>query len=327
MKISATTFFVLVLTPALAQDYQLLPAQPGTWQNKTYEERLTPYKLSADEKKVLLDKTQKLCGLLKTYPEFIQPKGWEIIATTELRYLSDPSEYKPQSPLPLNLTLMLAEYYRRNGKVGYSQIDEPHHEFQFTFNDPEHAFSGCSLFYEKLMDADGSEIMLEPVPVTTFGGVTLYSNSRLLITRPGKKLWIPVTGKQYFEASLRALDDKIRAGDSGAGITRDMIKKEMESWSAADLGKPAYVNNTGETISGFTPEKSEFTMALVKLNPEYFDRSKPRSATQLLSISTTLNHDFREPIENGDPRFNDNDMRVYEFLKSFDFRKLQALIE
>jgi|GEM_PF-4944708 len=327
MKIPVILFFVVAFTPCVAQDYQLLPTQPGTWQNKTYEERLTPYKLSTDEKRILLDKTQKLSGLLKTYPEFIQPKGWEIIATTELRYLSDPSEYKPASPLPLNLTVMLAEYYRRNGKIGYAQIDEPHHELQFTFNDPEHAFSGCSLSYEKLMDAEGNEIMMEPVAVTTFGGVTLYSNFRLLITRPGRKLWVPVTGKQYFEASLQALSGKVKAGDPGAVMTYDMIKKEMESWSAADLSKPAYINNTGETISGFTPEKSEYTMALVKLNPEYFDKSKPRSALQLLSISTTLNHDFREPIEQGDSRFNDNDMRIYAFLNSFDFRKLQVLVE
>jgi hypothetical protein len=98
----------------------------------------------------------------------------------------------------------------------------------------------------------------------------------------------------------------------------EAIEKEKGVFSKEQLNGPAYY--TSGNISGVTAVKND--SPLVRFNPDYFDKSLPRTSIQLIAVHT-LTEAFTVNCEYSDLAH----IRHFEFVKQFDGNALKALLE
>lgn len=313
-------------------EVKYLPEHKGNWKNSVViNESFTPYKISAEEKKILLQQAGDATQLVKNFPGFITPMGMEMSASVRLIHMEDEEKAKLKSttPLPLELSISLADYFNENGKIRVSSNTGLHSYINLFFNNPGSALNKYELFYGGLYDLSGQQLYFEPVVFKTYENAIVYSNHRMLFLQPGKKLWVAVTAKQYLEAQLFHNEQKIKSGSTDLQMVYNDIKKELKDLPPEDQNKPAYYNSefTGK-LSQLSLEKTPGTTAIVKLNPAYFDVSKPRTAFQLLVIELGFAaYDYTEPILKNDERYGNNQVQLYNFFSKFDFSRFQTLLK
>jgi hypothetical protein len=99
--------------------------------------------------------------------------------------------------------------------------------------------------------------------------------------------------------------------------------------SPAERASPAWFKHPEKwQQSGLVPPNTPDSRQLVTANPEYFDRSLPRTEIQLITVSlcSNLSTDWRDVMagENGgaaSPRM------AYEFLITADWKRVAQLIK
>jgi hypothetical protein len=104
-------------------------------------------------------------------------------------------------------------------------------------------------------------------------------------------------------------------------MVMDMLKAEIASIPAEIMGLPCYVDrNAGLPVTEIviTGEISEFPV--YKLNPDYFDKSLPRTAVQLITMTIEGHADFAEYGEI-------NAHRVWEFVSGMKGGELVRLLD
>ncbi len=64
--------------------------------------------------------------------------------------------------------------------------------------------------------------------------------STIVYSKPGKPLWLPVTAKQFLDASLFHYNKSIQEGHTDQQMVVDNIQKELKELLPEDYNKPAY---------------------------------------------------------------------------------------
>jgi hypothetical protein len=98
----------------------------------------------------------------------------------------------------------------------------------------------------------------------------------------------------------------------------EAVEKEKGVFSTEQLNGPAYF--TTGNISGVTAVEND--SPLVRFNPDYFDKSLPRTSIQLIAVHT-LTESFDRNCD--DTRLGY--LRHCEFVKQFDGNALKALLD
>lgn len=333
--LSLLLVFPLLLTTTFCtaqRDYEYLPNHAGNWKGSiTIDERFTPFKITPDEKSVLLQKATTALALIKSFSDFVPPKGMEMSAYNGMRYLMDHEiiAWKKNTPLPLYLEVLMGDYIKYQGKILVFPDKETYTRISLFFNSPDKAFKGYELFSERLFDKQGIEYYFEPTVYKTFENCVIYNNFEMIFTRPGKQLWIPVTAAQYLDAMMDHFDKLVKNGYADNKLIYDDVKKERDSLSLEDLNKPAFFNNHFEkNLSQLSFEKTINSTAIVRYNPDYYDRSKPRTAIQLLVLELGFHsYIYDEPILEISLRNGNNEVQLYNFFSHFDFSQFQNLFD
>lgn len=108
-------------------------------------------------------------------------------------------------------------------------------------------------------------------------GVRLYKNGNLVVFNPAKPAyWISVTVKDVMDAYLNYW--KIRP------IWKevyDHFLKAYSNFTPQELNSPAYFGGADEIVN-VTAQK--IGLPIMRFNPEYWDRSKPKSTIQFMSM-------------------------------------------
>lgn len=96
----------------------------------------------------------------------------------------------------------------------------------------------------------------------------------------------------------------------------EKIKEEMSAFTPEELNSPAY---SGGRI-GCCPENIEHSGGFVKLNPEYFDKSKPRTAIQIIILEVpSIAEDQATELYHTDEFSSFQAIRLAEILRSFKY--------
>ena len=143
---------------------------------------------------------------------------------------------------------------------------------------------------------------LKPLEKTLAPGINLYTGGQLLISNPGQPSpWIPVTVGEVTKAILdyykirkasdeyklkktleKLPDDMKKMYIEGAKVSvYDLVLKEFERLSPADMDKPAFIDRQDGLYNINTSGKG---MPVVKYNPACWNRNWPRTSVQFVSM-------------------------------------------
>ncbi len=149
-------------------------------------------------------------------------------------------------------------------------------------------------------------------------GVRLYKDGNLVVFNPNRPAyWIPATVKEVMEARLNYW--KIKTGDK---MVYDYLQKAYSDFTPEDLNSNAY-NGSEDDLVEVTAQKSG--LQIMRFNPEYWDRTKPRSAVQFM----TMFYKLYSEIETAEYIQNNNGHPDYPglFMKNLDVEKLGGLLK
>lgn len=327
-------FHILLLTLVTRCLYaqnetQWLPDQPGKWSyhHKLYgvieDYKLTPYEISRYKQKI-----DTIIETLHQNPVLKNPVGFE--PSVNVRILDENTGFI-STPLPkvivgARIAIQFCPYFLdESGNIKKHCMEVT--SCDISFNCPKYTaesyihFTGDG-YHEELSAAalKLNRIFLKPMVVKELAeGVTAYSNGKIIIADSERPYWIPVTIGELFELELNyyELDYKFNKKEGILAVI-EYIKNEKAAYSPEELYCPAYRDNSN--ISSITANSDGDQY--MQFNPEYFDKSIPRTYVQLLTVHT-LTEAFTDNCEYKDVAH----IRHCEFVKQFDANALKALLD
>lgn len=276
------------------------------------------------EETILKGKLESMANHLKSNLLITKPKGVEIKMDGMISEKAPLSEWNNR--LKTQITLLVYPWFMKNGKPEYKCI-ECEVGFMILINRTDMAFNGISISGgADVLDADGIVMNVEPDFYGEQDGCKVYGNGIIVIAK-NEPVWIPVTVKVYDEALIRKyekLNKEYPSESLGNNFLIGKIKDEMASFSEQELNSPAYI---GDKIGG-CPYKLDNAKAIVKMNPQYFDKNKPRTATELIIISSFYispqdNTDFYPTTEYSTYQA----IKLTEILKSLNYSELRRFFD
>lgn len=283
-------------------------------------------KYTKQEETAVKQKCESVVAYLKKNPFVAQPKGIELFLTTLI------SEEAPFSKwnkcLVYELQVLAYPWFIKKGKPAW-KCAECAAGFTLHFNRPDLVFNGTSIEgIINITDVNGIQMGVEPVKIGEQNGCMAYENNTIVVSN-GKPVFIPVSVKEYDEALIRYYEKRKKEYPDetfSIDILMNRIKEEIASFSAEDLKKQAFIGaNMGGSPCG---SESEYAKRIVKMNPDYFDKTKPRTAAQLIIIQSGSIGVIGEGSFYAEYEFTSfQSSKIIEILKSIDFADLKQFFD
>jgi hypothetical protein len=268
---------------------------------------------------------QQIAGLVHTVrqnPVLAENKGFDGKARIYNVLCDDICAYG----VPSRISFEFCSWYRdNNGKETRGTIEPP--EWSLIINKliPT-GYGFCSdLFNRK------EGIFTVPLKKETVGkGIDVYDGECFVIYDPGRPpYWLTVTVDEafaYVRTEWKNNDDKFTAEE----MLR-WVEREYSEIPAADRNKPAYFGGNISRVSpssGFQGETNLFP-ALMKVNPEYWDKKLPKSVIQFIYFRSITNKEYLRKLKEEYLQKNSTSYQLKRFEESFglnDIRKLVPLV-
>ncbi|MDO9253977.1 MAG: hypothetical protein Q7U54_00590 [Bacteroidales bacterium] len=163
-----------------------------------------------------------------------------------------------------------------------------------------------------------SKIFVKPLVAKELAeGVTAYQSGIIIISNPKCPYWIPVKCGELFD-QITEYFSIVQEKDNSYVYVVEEIEKEKGVFSTEQLNGPAYF--TTGNISGVTAVEND--SPLLRFNPDYFDKSLPRTSIQLIAVHT-LTESFDRNCDDTHLEYR----RHCEFVKQLDVNALKALLD
>ncbi|MBL7966109.1 MAG: hypothetical protein JNK09_03865 [Prolixibacteraceae bacterium] len=159
-------------------------------------------------------------------------------------------------------------------------------------------------------------------------GVRFYHNDagkgELVFFNPNRPdFWLPVTVKEIVDARLKYTAENEKE-------VYEIMKTQVDKLSEAELNEPAYFQRSDENFLIDVNGKKE-GIPVMRFNPDYWDRSLPRSDIQFFTLNYFEIHDENKWNSEREKFFKSNNGRIDYIreapLSITDFKKLSAVIQ
>lgn len=275
-------------------------------------------KIDTKEWMLLKMKFESIRKFMGTNPLIKQPKGIELVINTAITDKGERNSWL--GSIRLKMEVAVYPWFIKDGKTDY-QCEPCMKTFNIYFNDPEKLFIRMVKEESALLyDSSGSMISPEPQKIAEQNGCNIYDNGMVVISRSDAPLWIPLSVKEYNDILISEKQKLLKEKPDETVALSVMIAKindETASYTKEELSNPAYTSDK----QGASAEKAGIgSRPIVKLNPEYFDKKKPRNSIQLIILESGLigNPDKKNPYyTNGDASFES--LKTVEILKSMNY--------
>ncbi|NEW81949.1 MAG: hypothetical protein GZ094_06255 [Mariniphaga sp.] len=344
-KIVLLLFSIIILASAsFAQSSKYLPNKPGKW---TYYSNIK----SPGTEVAAFNKN--LAVLAEWFhlnvPILTNPKGFDVLTTSfgiwDDKYKLQACNYGLRSELNFDFQLFLSDLARGGKWV----IEPPHYSFYINNTETGHGTNSNFLGWDNTKDPQSLEAAMDkaaaglndlfrifPLVRDIAPGVKLYGDGNLIVFNPNRPpFWIPVTVKEIMEVKLayykvkHEIDsinyEKMLASWAKMNFNPDpehtmrpqlyqMIKQEFENFTTEELNSPAYSDASDENgISSINAQGNG--RAVVRFNPDCWDRSLPVTAVQFMSLQ------YRPATEQERDEFKPRNKGLEDFVGKF-FNKL-----
>jgi hypothetical protein len=334
-RTNSLIIFLLFCIPnvSFSQVNSDLPGISGKWSytndnlsNEWFSEKF--YKMNPSELQKYHSTTEKLVNYLHRQPVAQNPVGVTLNAKSRAVYNHYDHEQFPVKPgerVKAEVFIPFCSLTLRNGIVETNCIEVPY--IDVTTNDESQVFEPA-MNYDQLDDKQAvnqfKEIFCLPRKLLDLGsGVFLYDwyyKNRIVIARNDRRLWMPITNKEYITRMMVYYSASLKEGKIPQ-MVMDALKSEIASIPPEMMDMPAYINgNTDRPLTQICSMAEDSTLALYKLNPGYFDPSLPRTQVQLITITIQGHADDEDWGET-------NAHRVWEFIRGLRGRDLLNLLD
>ena len=308
MKFNLILTFILGLSVACySQETDDLATYLGKWvvtdynkSNEWFAEQF--YKMNATELAKYHANTEKLLAYLERQPVAQNPLGVTLNVKSRAAYNHYDHELYPVKPterVKAEVFIPFCNLFRRDGKVE-AACDEVSYIDVITNNEREVFEPGMN--FDQLDDKQAvnqyKEIFYLPGTLLDLGsGVFLYNwyyKNRLVVARSDRPLWLPVTNREYIERTMIYYKASLKEGKINQ-MVMDLLIAEIASIPPEIMGLPCYVDrNAGLTLTEIVTNGQGSEFPVYKLNPDYFDKTLPRTAVQLITMTIEGHADFAE---------------------------------
>ncbi len=147
----------------------------------------------------------------------------------------------------------------------------------------------------------------------------MYGDECYVLYNPDRPpYWLPVTVKEAYDALRKTWEDHT---DKVASVPMlQLIEKEYDKIPESEINNPA---SGIFPPSVFNPE-NEYP-PLLSINPEYWDRSLPKSAIQFIYFRSVPNKEYYRKLKEERER-KDSDYYLDYFLELFDMQNIRELL-
>lgn len=153
-------------------------------------------------------------------------------------------------------------------------------------------------------------------------GLDVYDGECYVIYNPDRPpYWLPLTVKEAYEAWIDVWKNDTGDKTTSAAML-DIIEKKYAAITESDLNKPAYDGGpwpTAEKNLGLD------LSPIMHVNPEYWDKSLPKSAIQFIYFRSVPNKDYYRSLKEEHKIFNST-YHLYHFEETFDMDDIRALV-
>jgi hypothetical protein len=282
-----------------------LPKKPGKWTYSYHNEPYGPYaeknyKLETAELSGIKQKLATLAEVLHQNPEVTGPVGYDVVATGSFYCYDEtaPRANFPQAEINLKFYSLWGD---NTGNVKRYWGEVP--EIECLLNDATPGGSTFLNYRETGYDYDTAfnnackklnQLFIRPAIVKEIApGITAYNDGTIVIAKPGKPYWIPVTFGEWFDLmenyeKQSNIKNKI-APEYLEQTPYAFLKKDKSIFPASWLSAPSksieelikeYPDEEIPKLSGVFP----IFASHMRLNPDYFDKSLPKSAIQIIIL-------------------------------------------
>ncbi len=300
-----------------AQDPSPIPDKEGTWSYAYLNDENTKmysreFGMTPDEIVLFRQKLDNIVTVLQTNPVMANPKGIDPTVESRPLYPHGFKNYVQNYGYIGEINFRLCPWFNSKGKI-YKQTIEP---------------PRVSLYINHILllkrsafnvgGPEGQEIakaetlvneICKPDMIKELGpGVILY-DAAIVVGKPGKALYLPCSVEEAYKR-LIAFYELASKKEPAYKVMLDGIRQEFTGITATQLKSPAYY---GGMFSGITAEPNDAPLFL--FNNNYFDRSKPKTAVQLVIFPIDADY-FRKESD-----FVPNSvgfLRINQFLHSLD---------
>jgi|GEM_PF-2148982 len=309
--------------PLAAAEFEFLPDHPGGFSATATVSNVPVRKLSKADAAAFKKKLEQLRNLLAKQPALQAPKGVEIIG-----YFRPLDEFPTAQNLPVpGFGYLRFHFYHRakNGKP--VRICCTTDEIHASINDPDQSFEvyGSREFATKTF--------YEPDLVGQVDGFPLYrtagGDELLVFSRGTARPWLPVTREEYVTAWLTFWQKQVQESVPQDTITPEIVRRHQQALAQM---KPEERTMQARSLTWdvyeptLAPVGSAEGRPLVRVNPDWFDPSLPRSAIQLLVLrfSTT---GLMDPIQPGPSKTGSvSAYRVWQVLHSSNWKEVSTVL-
>jgi hypothetical protein len=344
-KITITVFCVLPLSIFAQDNWHLLPEKPGKWTYTYHNEPYGPnaeknYKLTLAELTAIKQKLAQLAEILHQNQEVANPVGFDAVAEGSFycSHVTAPPPSFTQAEINLKFYSLWGDNSGNIKKYGgeapaidlYINNSRPSDRQYLNYRETGNA---------KDVDFNNSvkklnELFIRPEIVKEIApGITAYADGTIVIAKPGKPYWTPITFQEWFDLQLEfAQQDmiKMNVDPKDAEATPNTFLKKDKSAFSAELLKTnsEYLPKLMQAHPDLDiPKLSGVTQPFIpylRLNPEYFDKSLQKTAIRIIIL-----HANTSVFQDGNNCSRDDAAQTAccKFAGSIDYEALQKLLE
>lgn len=294
----------------VAQELPLILDKPGTFKILSRTDYTNPEcGFTKTEITANLEKITELVAIVRKNPVINELKGFEGRARLYNSYACQQDGFYG---VPVRICFEFAGWFKnRDGKEGCGLIEPPEWSLYINTIQPSWA-SGFSHKTDFFAVPDKKE--------TIAPGIDVYDGECFILYNPERPdYWLTVTVKEAFDAVF-AQNNK-----NSDEIQRNFMMKYLnEEWAAipeADRNKPATLSGMISMI-GTLPGYP----LIVKVNPDYWDKSKPKSNIQIITFRMITNKIFLEQRTKEWLEKNSTSYHCARFEESLDINFVKSLL-
>jgi hypothetical protein len=316
---------------------------------ETSDHNFSFIKLSVADQSIAVRKREAVFELLKNSRVLNPLKGVALRTDKQVMGWADRAG-NPNSTGPVDMIvgMTIGKFIRivKTDRIEPFFIEMPRIEIYINYNQrTPPTWDANKFWYEGLHDEQGREFYLEPrVTAKTDGGINIYRLDAWfeeVVVTNGKPLWIPATSEQFLRAmityarEMRAKENENSRISRAPSIPEEQslpiqflrgYEKELAALSPSERQQPAYYlrSNDNPMLSGLVKSNTRWARLVVTPNSDYFNRSLPRTAIQLISCL----YNYNLPYGSDEPENPDLSLKTLNNLaRHFEYEKLAALIE
>ena len=217
--------------------------------------------------------------------------------------------------VPARISFEFAAWYKmKDGKEARGLIEPP--EWSLYINQFQPGWASGFSRKPDLFAVPEKKETFEP-------GIDIYDGECVVIYNPNQPdYWLPVTVKEAFDVAYA--ESKRNSDEIQWGYAKKMLDEEWAVIPESERNKPA-------TMSGMLSRVGTLTgyPKIVKVNPNYWDKNKPKSDIQFITFRMIRNNNFLEERTTEYLKKNSTSYHCARFEESLDIdfvRSLKPLI-